>query len=232
MRHPAIKISTTLCAVFVLLAVLNANAASGGTMIPGYPDEIEAYDVREVAMLPAYCKHTQLFRVRVPGGNNSAEIKRWSELLGPTFSAMHHYCWGLMKTNRAVILARTKQARTFYLSSAVKEFDYVLERAPADFVLLPEILTKKGENLIRLGRGALAIKELEHAIETKPDYWPPYVTLSNYYKKSGDVAKARELLQKALSFSPDNKSLKTQLAELESGKGSQNPRPRKPTDGQ
>jgi hypothetical protein len=34
--------------------------------IPGYPSNIEAYDSREVAMLPRYCIYTQLFRERVP----------------------------------------------------------------------------------------------------------------------------------------------------------------------
>ena len=67
---------------------------------------------------------------------------------------MHHYCWGLMKLNRALYLARTEQARSFYFRDAILEFDYVLERSPENFILRPEILTKKGQSLIRLGRGA------------------------------------------------------------------------------
>jgi Flp pilus assembly protein TadD len=117
-----------------------------------------------------------------------------------------------------VLLARNQQIRTFYLGSSIDEFDYVLRSAPADFVLLPEILTKKGENLIRLGRNTQGIRELGLAIELKANYWPPYAVLSDFYKKSGDLANARESLEKGLEFSPDSKALKSRLAELASAK--------------
>ena len=107
---------------------------------PGYPASVNAFDPREVAMLPRYCTYTQMFRDYVPGGNNPAEIQRWYSILGETFHAMHHYCLGLMKTNRGLILARDEQWRRFYLKDAIVEFDYVIDRAPPDYVLLPEIL--------------------------------------------------------------------------------------------
>ena len=228
------KLFKLLCTGFVLGGVLIANIASSANqnpyLIPGYPDRIEDYDAREMAMLPPYCKHTQLFRDRVPGGNDSAEIRRWGDIIGPAFPHMHHYCWGLMKTNRAVLLARTRQARNFNLDSSIKEFDYVLRNAPEDFVLLPEILTKKGENLIRLGQGPMGVRELERAMALKADYWPPYVVLSDYYKTSGDVGKARALLEKALSFAPEVQGLKNRLAELDGAKGKHKPSPRTASD--
>ena len=134
--------------------------------------------------------------------------------MGATFNAMHHYCAGLIETNRAKFLSRDPQERLFYLSHSIEEFDYVIKRAPRDFILLPEILTKKGENLIRLGRAHLAIVELQRAIDLRPDYWPPYVALSNYYKNIGNPKLAREVLQQALSFSPDAQAVKRRLAEL------------------
>jgi len=140
------------------------------------------------------------------------------ELMGPGFNAMHHYCWGLMKTNRGLLLARNQQARTFYLESSVIEFDYVLRNSPEDFVMAPEVLTKKGENLIRLGQKALGVQSLERAIVLKEDYWPPYAVLSDYYKQTGDAAKAHELLEKALTFAPDAKALTRRLEELENTK--------------
>lgn len=185
---------------------------------PGYPEQITAYDPREVAMLPRYCIYTQGFRDAVPGGNNQAEIKHWYHVMGPTYHTMHHYCAGLMKTNRAN-LARTRTYQQFYLQDAIGEFDYVLQRAPADFPLLPEILTKKGENLIRLGRAALAVKELRDAVRIKPDYWPPYAALSDLYKQNGDVQGARRVLEEGLALSPEAKGLKNRLAELDKPKG-------------
>jgi len=207
-------------AVFAAGSVVLATGmpAHGQGGVPGYPDSVQGFDPREVAMLPRYCIHTQLFRDHVPGGNNPAEIKRWYSVMGETFHAMHHYCWGLMKTNRALVLVRTQQDRRYYLNDSIGEFDYVIDRAPNSFILLPEILTKKGENLIRLGKAPLGINVLTHAIELKPDYWPPYAVMSDHYKVTGDIEKAREMLEKALSFSPDAKGLKTRLMELDAVK--------------
>ena len=210
---------TVLAASSVLAGAIPAHGQGGGAGgVPGYPDNIDAYDSREVALLPGYCKYTQLFRGRVPGGDNPDEIKRWYSIMGDTFNAMHHYCWGLMKTNRAILLTRTRQYRMFYLNDAISEFDYVLRYTPKDHVLLPEILTKKGENLIRLGQAPLGLQELTRAIELKPDYWPPYAIMSDHYKATGDIKNAREVLEKALSFSPDAKGLKMRLTELDAVK--------------
>ncbi|WP_280153974.1 tetratricopeptide repeat protein [Piscinibacter sp. XHJ-5] len=198
----------------LLAACWNASAQD----VPGYPASIDAYDPREVAMLPPYCKYTQIFREKVPGGSDPEQGQRWKAVLGPTFEAMHHYCWGLMKTNRGVLLARNEAVRMAYLNYSIEEFDWVIQRAPEDFVLLPEVLSKKGENLIRLGRGPLGIFSLERAVQLKPDYWPPYAHMSDYYRKTGDTAKAREVLEQGLSFSPDAPALKRRLAELDTGK--------------
>jgi tetratricopeptide (TPR) repeat protein len=198
--------------------ILAANFPTYAEDTPGYPASVTAFDPREVAVLPRYCAYTQLFRDRVPGGNNPDEIQRWYSLLGQTFHAMHHYCLGLMKTNRGVILAREEQRRRFYLNDSITEFDYVIERAPPGFPLLPEILTKKGENLIRLGRGLSGNQQLLRAIALRPDYWPAYVAMSDYYKNTGDFKNAREVLEKGLSASPDSTVLKERLANLDSVK--------------
>jgi len=201
----------TMLALGVILATGVPTSAQD---IPGYPASVTAYDPREVTMLPRYCAYTQSFREHVPGANNPDEIQQWNSRLGQTFHAMHHYCWGLMKTNRGVLLARSEQSRRFYLNDAIVEFDYVLDRAPPDFVLLPEILMKKGENLIRLGQHGSGILQLRRAIELKPDYWPPYAALSDHYKSTGDLKNAREVLENGLLASPDTKALKERLANL------------------
>jgi len=209
---------------FVLWGALAADLSAGSAHIPGYPDNVEyAFDPREVALLPHYCKYTKVFRNFVPGGNNKAEIERWYAEMGRTFDAMHHYCWALMKTNRALLLAKDKETKFFYLRAAIEDFNYVLRFARPDFIMMPELLTKKGENLIRIGRSGEGINELEHAIQIKQDYWPPYAVLSDYYESTGNVAKARELLEKALTFAPDTKALTRRLADLEDAKGKKKP---------
>jgi tetratricopeptide (TPR) repeat protein len=177
-----------------------------------------------MAMVPRYCIHSQGFRDKVPGGNNPAEIERWSALMGQVaFHHIHHYCGGLMETNRAMFLSRTRAERDFYLSHAIVEFDYVIDRTPPDFRLLPEILAKKGANLIRLGQGPRAIAELQRAIELRQDYWPPYAELSDYYKDAGDLRKAREYLETGLSHSPSAEGLKRRLTELDALRGKRKP---------
>lgn len=148
--------------------------------------------------------------------------------LGATFHHLHHYCWGLMKTNRAVILAKNESTRNFYLRDAILEFDYIIDRAPEDFVLLPEILTKKGQNLARIGKGENALAPLERAIYLKPDYWPPYAELGDYYKSIGNLKLAREWLERGVALSPDAKGLVTRLEELRGSVGSAVKGARKP----
>jgi tetratricopeptide (TPR) repeat protein len=180
------------------------------------------YDPKQLAMLPPYCKYTQLYRDNVPGGNDPHQIERWGSILGAAnFHHLHHYCFGLENTNRALYFTSTKQERNFELSQSVREFDYVLERVPPDFPLLPEILTRRGENLLRLGNGPQGVLDLNRAIELKPDHWPPYAALSDYYKALGDVASAREWAEKGLSAAPGTKALQRRLAELEKTKAGQ-----------
>jgi len=204
-----------LAAFAASVALWVPGLAYGQGEVPGYPPSIHAFDAREVAMLPRYCIYTQEFRGIVPGGNNPEQIERWSSVMGDTFIHMHHYCYGLMKVNRGTLLARDAYVRRSYLQDSINEFDYVLRAAPQNFILLPEILTKKGEVLIKLGQGPKAIEPLQHAAELKPDYWPPYAHLSDYYKETGDLKKARELLETGLSFSPDAKGLQRRLTELD-----------------
>lgn len=209
--------STTKILIGVLVAAAGWSArAQGG--VPGYPDGIWAYDPREVAMLPRYCVYTQVFRGIVKGGNDPAQIAAWTAVMGDNFRHMHHFCWGLMKTNRAIFLAADARSREFYLRDAIPEFDYVIDRVQDDFLMLPEVLTKKADTLIRLGQGPMGVLDLERAVTLKRDYWPPYARLSDYYKDTGDAKLAREWLEKGLAENPDAVGLKRRLAELSAGK--------------
>jgi tetratricopeptide (TPR) repeat protein len=206
--------------------LLPAAETALGQDIPGYPQHVTGYDPREVAMLPKYCIYTQAFRDNVPGGNDPAEIRRWYATMGDIFHAMHHYCWGLMYLNRATILARSAEVRAFNLSNAILEFDYVLRQAPENFALLPEILTKKGEVMLRQGRAPLAITQFERAIELRPDYWPPYAQMADHFASVGELDKARATLRRGLAQAPESNALQRRLRELDAdkGKGKQPPR--------
>lgn len=178
------------------------------------------HDPKLIAMLPPYCKHTQVYRENLPGGNDATQIERWTRVLGAqNYIHLHHYCWGLENTHRALYFSSTKQDRVHELGQSVREFDYVLARVTPDFVLLPEILTKRGENLLRLGQGPRAVMDLNRAIELKPDHWPPYAALSDYYRGLGDLGAAREWAQKGLAAAPGTKALQRRLTELDKKAG-------------
>jgi len=194
-------------------------------------DLAKTYDRSEIYLLPVYCKYTPIFRERVPGGNNLAEIERLNRSMGEkSFMHMHHYCRGLMASNRASYLSRTPQDRLHNLGISINEFDYVIQRVPPDFALLPEMLTKRGENLTRLNRGEEGMLDFRRAIELKPDYWPAYAAMSDYYKEIGQDAKAREWLKKGLSVAPNTKALMLRLAELDAPKSKHKNNPHPPVE--
>ena len=182
------------------------------------------YDPKLLAMLPPYCKYLQVYRENVPGGNDPAQIERWTRILGPqNYLHLHHYCWGLEDTSKGLYFSTNSRERTFEFAEAVREFDYVLARVTPDFALLPEILTKRGENLLRLGKTAEGVRDLSRAIELKPDHWPPYAALSDYYKSLNDLDSARQWAQKGLSAAPGTKALERRLAELDNPKTRRTP---------
>lgn len=194
-------------AVLVLLAPVHVKAQQAVVQQKDYDDP------REMRGLPEWCKYTQLFRDHIPGGNDQDQIARWTAVLGPTFVHLHHYCWALMATNRA-FMSRTRIERGYNLTVSIPDLDYVIERSPPGFSLLPEILTKKGENLIWMDKGPQGVAALRGAIDIKPDYWPAYAAISDYYKDAGDAAKAREWLEKGLAAAPDTRPLVRRLADL------------------
>jgi tetratricopeptide (TPR) repeat protein len=177
------------------------------------------YDPKVIALLPPYCKYTQLFRRNVPGGEDKAQIARWESMMGAgNFQHMHHYCWGLTHTNWALYASASKQERDRDLRQSVVEFDYVLRNVAPDFALLPEILTRRGENYVRLDAGPQALADLYRAIELKPDHWPPYAALTDYYKALGQLDSAREWAERGLAAAPGTKALERRLAELDNPK--------------
>lgn len=177
------------------------------------------YEPSLVLRLPEYCKYTMFFNHRVPGGDNRVEAEHWKNIMGPTFIHMHHYCYGLMASGRAIYLSPDPATRKHNLGVSIGEFDYVIQRAPPGFALLPEILTRKGENLIALGMGPQGVGVLQSAIDMQADYWPPYAAISDYYKDLGAPAKARDWLEKGLAASPNTRALTRRLAALDVEQG-------------
>jgi tetratricopeptide (TPR) repeat protein len=195
------------------LSVATALFGMGLVLVPPCVNA-QSSNERYIAMLPEVCRY-KLARMEGRPYGNPAEAARYQALLGPMDTHIHHYCYGLIITYEVKLSRRmTPQARNHALGQSIVEFDYVISRAPADFILLPEILTKRGESLLALRRVQDAHSTLSRAIETKPDYWPAYAVLSDYYKASGELDKAREWLDKGLGASPSAKALEARRVEL------------------
>lgn len=188
---------------FTSFAIATFGAGIGLAIVSTHADAQKITE-RDEAMLPDYC------RVHAPDWR-----ARYERLEGVGIT---HYCRGLAFTNRVKVSRMTPQERKFLLVQSINEFDYVIRRAPADYVLLPEILTKRGENLFLLGRVSEGLSTLQRAITTKPDYWPPYAVLSDHYKKVGDLEEAREWLEKGIAASPGARALEIRLSELKTKK--------------
>ena len=195
--------------------ILAATAVALALLAPTHAKAQHSYEQSLMHMLPLFCRYTQDFMGRFPGtGDRAAEYERWKTSMGPTFIHMHHYCYGLMDVNRALLLSRTREDRLFNLNKSIAEFDYVIQRSTPDFSLLPEIHTKKGESLIQLDKADDAIFEFRRAIKIRADYTPPYAAMSDYYKGIGEIAKAREWLKNGLSAAPNAAALKRRLTAL------------------
>jgi tetratricopeptide (TPR) repeat protein len=173
------------------------------------------YEAKVFAFLPEWCKYTPLYSNLAPGGRNAVEGERWNRLMGPqNFMHLHHYCAALFHTSRGMYFEKTKAGRDAAFALSLGEYDYAIARVEQTFPLLPEILTKKGETLVLLGRSE-AIGPLHMAISLRADYWPAYAAMSDYFRNMGNVAEARQWLQKGLDAAPQAKPLARRLAELE-----------------
>jgi len=195
---------------FVFALLVNVSTSTWAASTSDY-----MYSPATISMLPEYCKHTQIYREKVPGGGERADY--WYRVLGNNFHNMHHYCNALVSLNLVSLRAYTLSAteRQGHLHRAVNEITYVVDRAPADYILMPEFLSKRGFASFRLGRIPEAITDLENAVRLKPDYWPPYITLVDLHKQLGDLQKAKQWVERGLESAPNAQALHQKRDELQ-----------------
>lgn len=162
----------------------------------------------ELARLPEYCPNTQSFpnQVGVPDAPSSVQ-RRWLSLMGPTFWHMHHYCWALISANRSEDIAVAPNQRVALLNSAISDVRYVLERAPADFPLLPELLYRVGQYHLKAGRPVESMSHFNKSRTSKPDYWPPYIELAKISAALGKQQDAVAVLEEGLKLMPEQPQL-------------------------
>lgn len=170
----------------------------------------------EFSQLPEYCPQTNAYagRTVTPDGQ-----RLWLARLGPTYWHIHHYCWGLLKELRSRRVGIAVQEQRSLLESAIKECYYVLERAPPEFVLLPEIYLRIGQFHARLGRPVEALEAFERSRSAKADYWPAYLEGArlNDLLRRRDVALA--LLDAGIAIMPSEQRLLDERERIRGSRG-------------
>ena len=165
--------------IFILFFILVTPAA--WAMKPG--GEIE--DLSELSALPAYCKGTQLTRAV---SHDPKPIEEYVAIYGHAYTHLHHYCWALNAENH----------KNSDINSILGNIQYVIERAPLTFALLPEIYITKARILFKAKRDTDALATLLQLTQIKPDYAAAYAQLGDYYQKVGDKSSAIRYYEQGL----------------------------------
>jgi tetratricopeptide (TPR) repeat protein len=194
-KHPAI----------LAMAILSMTFGGHGISSAALQGEIKPH---EVGVLPEYCRHTITFS---PTFGSKEGTRFWLQELGEPFKAMHHYCWALIALNRANRFSATPQEKRHNYSSAASDIEFVLRYANDEFVLMPEILTRRAEALIKLEEFRGAERDLGRAIQIKADYWPAYAALAQSFQAQGNVARAIRVLEEGIGKVKDPRMLQRLL---------------------
>jgi tetratricopeptide (TPR) repeat protein len=166
----------------------------------------------EWRLLPKYCPDTQGLGKY---GRNSPNAPKWIAMMGETFWALHHYCFGILKFNRSQMSGYPSEVRQGLKRSALGEFGFVTRLMPQNYVLAPEIYTYVGRTHLLLDELEQANEAFAKARRARPDYWPAYSWEATYLADHGAKDRARALVLEGLQHAPDSRTLQLILKDLE-----------------
>ncbi len=162
----------------------------------------------ELALTPAFCQDVQSINGwSKDKGGRSPRAEHWLSLMGETFWAMHHYCWGLIQMNRARAAGVEPQIRAGLRRQAIDDYEFVLKYAPPGYVMLPEIYWRIGESYDALDQRPVALLWYEKSRASKPDYWPAYFSAAESLLILGRKDEARRMVEEGLRQVPGNSPL-------------------------
>ena len=113
---------------------------------------------------------------------------------GPGWTAMHHYCWGLMEMGRAARPNFSREQRASHAAGALREIDYVLRNSPRDFVMRPMVLSRRARFLLQIGQPADAASTARALIDEWPRFADGYPLLAEALLKLGKRDEAGRVL--------------------------------------
>ncbi len=198
-------------ATLALVLLVTLSVASPRTSAYGGLGNFEL-SREEVALLPEFCRHTQVILVRHGSANSQRE---WIERVGPAFLAMHHYCVAVVAYVRSHRHSNSKTDRIAYLSFAEDNQTYVVDRIGPDFALRAEIYYRRGQARSGLGKLPEALSDLEKAVESDPKHVRANHELSQVLLALGERERASKVLRAALERVPGNRLLESSLEQVE-----------------
>lgn len=175
---------------------------------PARADQVS--NLSELALLPPYCSGTQQIRTI---SKDPTSIEQYVSIYGEAYRHTHHYCWALNAQNHAMWL-RDRNLRESKLRNALRDIQYVLERASDSFSLLPDIYTSRAGIFLALKRDGEAVNDYLKAISLKPDHLPAYRALSDLYVDKGDKSSAIRILEQGIDNTENADSLIKRLQKL------------------
>jgi tetratricopeptide (TPR) repeat protein len=154
----------------------------------------EVHDLSEVELLPTYCKGTDQIRMIT---NDPKSIAEYAAIYGEAYKHLHHYCWALNSENKLSRMRNDyeKQSEMTYILHNVQ---YVLDRAPLSFSLIPDMYITKARILFKMEQDVEAIGALFKLTQIRPGYGPGYAQLGDYYQRIGDRSNAIKFYQLGL----------------------------------
>lgn len=195
---------------FALALVLFSTLASTPVARAGlWTSEMVKFSDADFMTLPPLC------RAKLAQADNREIQEQWSRKYGSSWADMHHYCFGLKGLNLAYRDYQDKEKRRYFSTQAVKDFDYVLDRAKPDFALRSEILIQRGRALTLSGSYEDAKLSYEEALKQNPKSVDAWVALSDLYTQLGKYSEAVKVLEQAIqSTGSEHKKISTRLNEI------------------
>lgn len=183
--------------VLIFALVLTFSAPTAGAALWDKPTDAE------VAALPPYCM------AKFRGVN----VEKWKRALGSIYEHVHHYCGALVYISR-YYRSTNPQDRKFFMNNIITNLNYMTSHADQNSPLMPEIYSTKGRFLMLDGRISEGLGELLHAIQLKPDYIAPYLTIADYYTQNKNKQDALKILRKGLHNAPSSPILRQRYQKL------------------
>lgn len=177
----------------------------------------------ELKLAPPYCPDTNTFGYGGAQYNASPNAPKWVAMMGPTFWAMHHYCWAIINLSRIQRPGTSEMVKRSVREEALGDLNFVLEHGERSSVVMPEVLTKMGDVQVALGNIREANDAYAEARSLRRDYWPAYYQWADYLQRTGRKIEARKLVEEGLSYAPGNKSLELLLVALGGNPGAVKP---------